>query len=962
MAQYEMGLRDYWRIFRKRKVAVIVTCLVTAGLTFLLTQHVFREPPRFSATCELDIRPAEVAGYRSPVSPPNVAQQAKIAKSERLLKRVLAAIETHPFYAGGRRAEPGETRGRRGEAELEERLHRALARERAGTRDLACLFGDQKRNASVARIIDAAKKQEEAAKELRTKSPKARAAALRTFEHFLHRDAEMRETLVARMQGNTEVEWDTVTNTFKLTVQAKAPGFSAGEKQRGADAAVRISETIATVYATHAEWESRLSIANEIRRIEGEIEELQRERTKLEDDRRKKQEQIEAATATEEYEEARRGMVSAVDQLNLLQRYQEQVATYLESRAQIDDATEGGYPPIPTPIGIQDANILELYRTSTLLEKDKNDKLEFHRADSHVIRALDNKIGRTATQLQQVLVGALENEKHRVEAARRRFDDAKARLPLELRAEVADLTQKIHYITGNITAQTKRANELALFEAQGMRVRINERPGSAEELGRAGAVAKTLVGALVGLVLGMVIAVMLETFDLTIGTIEEVETFLQTRVLGVVPHIEAERVAVDLRERDPEAAAESDEAELLRRAMLVVLYDPKSVPAESFRHIRTSLDFARQQMQPEAKVFLITSATLYEGKTMVAANLAVALAQSGKRTCLVECDLRRPQLHHIFGIDRRPGLYDVFVGKTTWQEARRTLSDFLLGRIGMEAAVGAPGMENLSVLPCGTVPPNPVELLGSDETRRLFRELREAYDAVVVDSPPILPVADAAVLSPLVDGVVLVYRAGAAPRTVLSRAKTELESVGAPLFGVVLNDLRPAGGDVTTTYPYKGYARKPYALAEEQPAPRVAVDLAEETAIDRAGEKTEDHVLRRIDLCLLQGKVEEAVRAGHEAVRTLPESISVRLELARAYAAAGRVGEAQAELIHVLDFDQRNLQALERLGQMALDGGLEREALRWYEDLLDFDPENATAKERLTDLRARLGEAGSEGV
>jgi capsular exopolysaccharide synthesis family protein len=425
----------------------------------------------------------------------------------------------------------------------------------------------------------------------------------------------------------------------------------------------------------------------------------------------------------------------------------------------------------------------------------------------------------------------------------------------------------------------------------------------------------------------------------------------------VVPHIEADKVAADIRRRNPDTEAETSDAELQQRAALVTLYDPKSVPAESFRHIRTALDFSRKQTGPEAKVFLITSATLYEGKTTVAANLAVAMAQKGKRTCLLECDLRRPQLHRLLGLGRRPGLHDIFIGKMTWREATKSLSDFILGQIGMEVTVSVPGLENLSVITCGAVPPNPVELLDSDETRRLFEELRAAFDIVIVDSPPVLPVADAAVLSPYTDGTVLVYRAGAAPRTVLGRAKMELESVNAKLLGVVLNDLRPAAGDLTSTYPYKGYARHAYAEHEEAAEPpRIASELDAELAADRAGESNEEQVTRKVDLLLSAGKAESAVETAYEALHEAPQALGIRLALARSYAAAGRTGEAQAELLHVLDLDPRNTAALQRLAEMALDAGLEREALRWTEELLEFDPQNAKVQAQMAELRKRLGE------
>jgi predicted Zn-dependent protease len=192
---------------------------------------------------------------------------------------------------------------------------------------------------------------------------------------------------------------------------------------------------------------------------------------------------------------------------------------------------------------------------------------------------------------------------------------------------------------------------------------------------------------------------------------------------------------------------------------------------------------------------------------------------------------------------------------------------------------------------------------------------------------------------------------------VLGRAKMELESVNAKLLGVVLNDLRPAAGDLTSTYPYKGYARHAYAEHEETAEPpRIASELDAELAADRAGESNEEQVTRKVDLLLSAGKAESAVETAYEALHEAPQALGIRLALARSYAAAGRTGEAQAELLHVLDLDPRNTAALQRLAEMALDAGLEREALRWTEELLEFDPQNAKVQAQMAELRKRLGE------
>ncbi len=980
MPQYEMGLRDYWHILQKRKAVVILSCVGIAALTLVLTQYVFRQPASFSAAAEVSVQPSfgDIIPFGPPAPAPSIAQQAKVARSEMLLKQVLRAIEIFPFQQTI--PEPID------KADLDQCLWQALASpgtQVAATRQLAHLFKDTG-TPEVARILAADRSQ----KDVRTRpgTPDQQIAECRSKGYFLHaaqqagpggqqedgREEQQRteDAVIAQLQSRLIVLWDAPTSTFKITVETTAPGLTETDEAPARASAAAIAETIAIVYKARTEWEGRSVISAHIRNITAEIDALQAKRQELADKRVKTQQTLETALADQEYNAAQQELRTAGERLRLLEAYLKQLQDYCTTRLKEADAmpeAPQARSPIPAPpASIQDVNIQALYSFSLAIEQEKNDKLEFYKPESHVILALENKITHTAEQLLDVVRSSVVNETLHREAAERRVDDAtrENQIP-RLSAEIKELDRELNDNASYIGDRDKRKSDLVLSENRGVKVALIARPAGADRIGAAGAVAKTIVGGLIGLILGIVAAVLWETLDLTIGTIDEVESYLQTRVLGVIPHIDTERIAANIRQRDPHTETEPPDADLLQRALLVTLYDHASIPAESFRHIRTALDLTRTQRKSEAKIILVTSATLNEGKTAVAANLAVVMAQNGKRTCLLECDFRRPQLHRIFGVDRQPGLHDIFIGKASWQEARKSLSDLLLGKIGMDTAVTTPGLENLSLITCGAVPPNPVELLDSAETRRLFEQLRQAFDVVIVDSPPMLAVADAAVISPYVDGAILVYRAGTAPRTILSRAKTELQSVGTELFGVVLNDLKPAAGDISATYPYKGYARKAYDRHEDHTGYltlRVAQPETVEPAADRSSESTEDQLARKIDLLLLQGKVQQALEAAHAAVRSMPESLSARLELARTYAAANRVGEAQAELLHVLDLDPRNLHALERLASLAVDAGLEREALRWYEEILEFDHQNLKARQRADEIRGQVGNAESHTV
>lgn len=229
----------------------------------------------------------------------------------------------------------------------------------------------------------------------------------------------------------------------------------------------------------------------------------------------------------------------------------------------------------------------------------------------------------------------------------------------------------------------------------------------------------------------------------------------------------------------------------------LVTRDDSSHPAsEAFRSFRTNITFLDLDHPP--KILALASPGPSEGKTTSAANLAVALAQQGTKTLLVDCDLRRGVVHRIFGVPQEPGLTNV-----------------LLGQIPLEKAIVpvelGPG-QTLHVLCTGVLPPNPSELLGSDKMRKTLDELREAFGIVIIDTPPLTRVTDAAVLGKQSDGVVLVVRTGATRKMELRIAQEQLTAVGAHVLGIALNDLDTSrlGGYYGGGYGYGGYYSERY--------------------------------------------------------------------------------------------------------------------------------------------------------
>src|SRR5207302_3527432 len=311
-----------------------------------------------------------------------------------------------------------------------------------------------------------------------------------------------------------------------------------------------------------------------------------------------------------------------------------------------------------------------------------------------------------------------------------------------------------------------------------------------------------VVGGLVGLSLGLVLAFVQETLDTSIGTIEDVEAYLEVPVLGVVPHIDSRETVQRVLERRP-ALAQMDPEALLSHALLITHFDPKSPVAEAYRTLRTNVQFAR--MERAGKVLVITSPTLQEGKTTTIVNLALTLAQSGQRTLLIGGNMRRPSIHRFFGIEREPGLSDILVGNTPWRDCVRTVADILMGRFEMEDIMAAPGLDNLNIIEAGPIPANPSELLSTPAMAAFLRAVRDEYDIVLIDTPPVLPVTDSAIVASQADGVILVYQAGKVGRLVLKRAKVHIENVGGKVWGVVLNDVKTEIAGYAYTHYYTHY-------------------------------------------------------------------------------------------------------------------------------------------------------------
>jgi capsular exopolysaccharide synthesis family protein len=330
-------------------------------------------------------------------------------------------------------------------------------------------------------------------------------------------------------------------------------------------------------------------------------------------------------------------------------------------------------------------------------------------------------------------------------------------------------------------------------------------PASADSVEKHPNVLQDVLFALgIGVLVGLALALLRDFLDDRIRGREELETVAPgLPIIGMIPDVS------DWRDR--------------RRPFLVELARPRSPAAEAYRTLRTSIQF--MAVDHPSKLLQITSAAQGEGKTTTSANLAVAMAQAGSRVVLVSCDLRKPRIHEFFDLSNEQGLTSVLLGAMNVHEALEPVAE-----------VG-----NLFVLGSGPIPPNPSELLAGAQARQIFKQLSEEFDIVLLDSSPVLPVADGSVLAGIADAVMLVASANVSTKRDITRSMELLDRVSANVVGTILN--RAVAADAYAYYRYGygyGYGAAPETATDASVATSNGADPT--TAADgRRGA----HVARR---------------------------------------------------------------------------------------------------------------------
>ncbi|HSP61355.1 MAG TPA: polysaccharide biosynthesis tyrosine autokinase, partial [Pyrinomonadaceae bacterium] len=346
---------------------------------------------------------------------------------------------------------------------------------------------------------------------------------------------------------------------------------------------------------------------------------------------------------------------------------------------------------------------------------------------------------------------------------------------IELAIRTQELATDLQYLN---TLMQKRRELTAGGADRGTDVRVETYSRMPHEPVGPQRMRNIMIAFVLALVAGIGLAFLLDYLDDTVKSLDDIDRYIHLPALALIPSVRSEK---RLRGAEPLKPSET--------TALAMVTDVRSPIAESYRHLRTSLLLSSAGTPP--KTILVTSSQPSEGKTTTAINTAFMLAQTGADVLIIDCDLRRPRLHSHFNLSNARGLTSCLSGESQVEDLLQTYDK----------------LPKLKLLTSGPIPPNPAELLGSEEMRKLLVSLSEKFTHIIVDSPPAISFTDSSILSTFVDGVILVVHGGRSSRAVVRRAKQQLLDVGAHIFGVVLNNVKLESTDYYYNSYYSSYYR-----------------------------------------------------------------------------------------------------------------------------------------------------------
>jgi tyrosine-protein kinase Etk/Wzc len=454
------------------------------------------------------------------------------------------------------------------------------------------------------------------------------------------------------------------------------------------------------------------------------------------------------------------------------------------------------------PVFLGNRAIQDLLQSLTHMENQRSELLVRRTTENVDVQGIDARIAELESQLfetAQSYLASLESQIASLNASLARFGGELERIPAR-EVQFARLSRQSALLEEISTLLQTRLKEAEIREAvEPADVRVID-PALIADRPIAPRPARNLALATVlGLLLGVGGAFGRKALDTKVRSREDAELATGGMpVLGVIPRIQsgvgagangAGRGLVERVRRIPAGRLAGASGLELFEERLVTHRDPRSPTAEAYRALRTNITFASLEHAPQ--VLVVTSAMPGDGKSTSSSNLAITLAQQGTRTLLVDADLRRGLLHRVFGLRQEPGLTQVLLGRAALDEAVQEVD------VGADASA-------LSFLGTGTLPPNPAEVIGSKKMRELLEEMRERFDAIVFDAPPLNLVTDAALLGTMADTTILVTRSGVTDKHALQHAASQLHHLRAPVGGVVLNCIDSGDAAYYGGYGYYG--------------------------------------------------------------------------------------------------------------------------------------------------------------
>jgi capsular exopolysaccharide synthesis family protein len=466
------------------------------------------------------------------------------------------------------------------------------------------------------------------------------------------------------------------------------------------------------------------------------------------------------------------------------------------------DAAKSASDPFSIPEVQKDERIIKLREKITELNDKDTALQQKYTKEWPEVKQIEAQIAKLEAELKKAPAEVIASMKSKADAAANQVNGLKSAYTkesgltaeqtkniIELASKRADLASDQQYLN---TLYQKRRELTAVSGETGTKVSVENY--SRLPRGPVGpARMKTILVAFVlSLLAGVGLAFLLDFLDDTIKTVADVDRYINLPALALIPSMRDDR-----RLRGGGAAP----IEPTEATALAMVKDVRSPIAEAYRHLRTSLLLSSAGTAP--RTILVTSSQPSEGKTTTAINTALMLAQTGAQVLIIDCDLRRPRLHAHFNISNARGLTNCLSGNAS--DVDSVIQDY-------------PAQPNLKLLTSGPMPPNPAELLGSEEMRKLLVSLSEKFTHVIVDSPPAISFTDASILSTFVDGVILVVHGGRSSRAVVRRAKQQLLDIGAHIFGVVLNNVQIEKTHDYYYGGYYGYYKSSYYTADEEGA------------------------------------------------------------------------------------------------------------------------------------------------